>query len=167
MITTHCSDEPHLLDSMRYHTMHTSSSRCQDPRGHNSQRKHGPLSPNRRAYCSPRGRSTMRPPPTNHQSGDDNLEHSQTSPEHPATGAPGTPRAQLAVRPPLKPHQSSIRAMRTQLRTRNTKGIDGGAAATQSTVRYHRNILSQSSLFIFQDTALGQPLQKSRIVGLT
>ena len=26
----HCSGEPHLLDSMRYHIMHTSSSRCQD-----------------------------------------------------------------------------------------------------------------------------------------
>ena len=46
-------------------------------------------------------------------------------------------------------------------------GIGGGAAVTQSTVRYHRNIPSQSFPFTFQDIALVQPLQKSRIAGLT
>ena len=70
----------------------------------------------------------MRPPPANHQSGDDNLKHRQASPEHPATGSPGTPRARLAVRPPLKSHQSSIRATRTQLRTQNTMGTGAGSS---------------------------------------
>ena len=58
-------------------------------RGHNSQWKYGPLSPYRRAYCSPCGRSTMRPPPANHQSGDDNLKLRQARAKHPATGSPG------------------------------------------------------------------------------
>ena len=111
-------------------------------RGHNSQRKHGTLSPYKRAYCSPRGKSTMRTPPANHQSGDDNLKHRQASLEHTATGSSGTPRARLAVRPPLKPHQNSIRATRTQLRTQNTMGTGEGAAVAHSMVWYHRHIPS-------------------------
>ena len=139
MVTTHCSDEPHSLDSMRYHTMHTSSSRCQARRGHNSQWKYGPLSPHIRAHCGPCGRSTMQPPPANHPSGDDNLKLRQARADHPATGSAGTPRAQLAVRPPLKSHQSSIRATRTQLRTQNTMGTGGGVAVAQSRVWYRRH----------------------------
>ena len=132
-------------------------------RGHNSQRKHGPLSPYRRAYCSPRGRSTKQPSPTNHQSGDNNFEHCQASPEHPATGSSGTPGARLAVRPPLKPHQSSIRATRTQLCTPNTTGTGGGVSRAQSTVRYRLITFP----FTFKYIALVQLLQNSRIIGLT
>ena len=90
----------------------------------------------------------MRPPPANHQSGDDNLKHRQASLEHPATGSPDTPRARLAVRPPLKSHQSSIRATRTQLRTQNTMGTGGGAAVAQSTVRYRRHTLRNLSFYL-------------------
>ena len=110
----------------------------------------------------------MRPPPTNHQFGDDNLKHRQASSEHRAIGSPGTPRARLAVRPLLRSHQSSIRVTRTQLRTQNTMGTGGGAAVTQSTVRYHRIILSLKNhpfFIFFQDTAFGQTIQSSRIVG--
>ena len=142
VVTTHCSDEPHFLDQWGTTLCIPQAQDARTARGHNCQWKHGPLSSNRRAYCSPRGGSTMRPSPTNHQSGESNFEHRQTSPEHPATGSPGTPRARLAVRPLLKPHQSSIHATRTQLRTQNTMGIGGGATVTQSTVLYNRNIPS-------------------------
>ena len=33
VVITRCSGEPHLLDSMRYRIMHTSSSKCQDLAG--------------------------------------------------------------------------------------------------------------------------------------
>ena len=73
------------------------------------------------------------------------------------------PRARLAVRPLLKPHQSSIRATRTQLRTQNTMGAGGGVAVAQSTVWYRFVTFP----FTLKDIALVQLLQKSRIVGLT
>ena len=123
----------------------------------------GPLSPYRRAYCSPRGRSTKQPSSIDNPFGNNNPEHHQASPEYPATGSPGTPRARLAVRPPLQPHQGSIRAARTQLRTQNTMGTGGGAAVARTTLQYCFVTFS----FTFKDIALMQLLQKSRIVGLT
>ena len=90
----------------------------------------------------------MRPPPANHQFGDDNLKHRQARSEHPATGPPGTPRARLAIRPPLKSHQSSIRATRTQLRTQNTMGTGRGAVVAQSTVRYRCQTLRNLSFYL-------------------
>ena len=131
-------------------------------RGYNSQWKHRPLSPYRRAHCSPCGRSTMRPPPANHQSGDDNLKLRQARAEHPAARSASTTRAGLAVQPPLKSHQSSIRAMRTQLCTQNTMGTGGGVAVARSTIHY----CSVTFSFTFKDMALVKLLRKSRIVGL-
>ena len=79
----------------------------------------------------------MRPPPANHQSGDDIFKPRQARAEHPAARSAGTTRVGLAVRPPLKSHQSSIRATHTQLRTQNTMRTGGGVSGAQSTLRYH------------------------------
>ena len=102
----------------------------------------------------------MRPPPANHQSGNDIFKLRQARAEHPATGSAGMPTARLVVRPPLKSHQSSIRATRTQLRTQNTMGTGGGISGAQPTVRYHFITFP----FTLKDIAL---CSFSRIAGLS
>ena len=99
----------------------------------------------------------MRPPPANHQSGNNIFKLRQARAEHPTARSAGTTRAGLAVRPPLISHQSSICAMCTQLRTQNTMGTGGGVSGAQSTLRYHFITFP----FTFKDIALVQLLQNN------
>ena len=130
-------------------------------RGHNSQWEYGSLSPYRRTHCGPCGRSTMRPPPTNHQSGDSNFEHHQKEFGAPhnritrhAKSATSSPASTQAPSKQHSCHACTITHSRYHGHRRRciNESIDNAG---------NRQIPSYSFPLTFQDTALVQHPQKS------